>query len=353
MSRFKRKDGVSSPKTKLRNKMLRDIRAIREKRKKQTKIALYANRKKPPLYKFDENLDRENNQGVIFPFPKAIINSGLWAKLPTAAKSVFPVIASYRNKNNLAWPMDTTIGILCGRSTASVNKGTLSLNELLPDYFKMEKTKLGKKRYRLTLSKNNLDEDGLDEDGLDEDGTPDINAFASDYFLFSKYVLESGAWHYLKPAAHALYPVIRSLAWFNVDIYRRLVKQNYDATSKELYPNREFDFLTKKNHSKKHLAALAGINENSINGALADLQERRLIDIVADGYIVYLRTKNMVIYNRDELNKKVLKSFHYATDEHITTPKKPKNDAQNTANSGQNVARKRRKRKAGNHAALI
>jgi DNA-binding transcriptional regulator YhcF (GntR family) len=61
------------------------------------------------------------------------------------------------------------------------------------------------------------------------------------------------------------------------------------------------------------LAKYAGINENSINKALQELENNWLIKTVDGGWLIYLKTKNLQCHSSKELNAKAEKSFGYVT----------------------------------------
>ncbi len=277
--------------SKERRRKLRDkiIKARRKERKLQTKVSLYSRNKKPPIYKFPETLNKDS----MFWIPKSIILNGHWAELSASAKSVFLVIASLCNKNNKAWPSDVTIGILCGRSHPSVSKGTINLAEKWSKWFKKEKNPRGKKSYKVKLTEEKEDSG----------------------FPFYSYVLFSGVWSKLKSTTHALYLVMRCLAYWNLDIYERLEDENYDLDPDfdpdQLYKDRKYDLFPDINYTKKQLAELAGINENSINKALQELENNWLIKTVDGGWLIYLRTKDLQYHKSEDLNAEAEKSFGY------------------------------------------
>ena len=282
-------------KEKLRERQRNAVRGAKRIRQDQPKVALYSGKRKPPLYEFSEIFDTE----AFFWFHKSLIKEGHWAKLPPSAKSVFPVIASYCNKNGKAWPSDITIGILCGRSTCLVNKGTISLKSHWSDRFEMKKTKKGKKQYFLNLNKNN-----------------------DEAFLFYRYVIESGAWCQLKPTAQALYFVTRCFAYYDFETYDRLENQRGCQEDLELdldqggleqvYSNRKYDVMAYSKYTKKQLAEFAGINENSMNEALQELEKNWLIERVDGGWLIHLKTKDLEYHPREYLNESVKKSYKYA-----------------------------------------
>jgi uncharacterized protein YlbG (UPF0298 family) len=286
---------MATPKDKLKEKIKRNHKArCRQKledKEKKSKVALYSGKKKPPLYKFPETLNTDS----MFWVPKSIILDFHWARLSASARSVLPVIASLCNKNDKAWPSDVTIGILCGRSHVVVNKGTSNVANEWPEWFKKDKNIKGKKNYEVKLieEKNNSG------------------------FPFYSYVIFSGVWSKLKPVAQSLYLVMRCLAYWNLDIYERLENENYDLDPDfdpdQLYKERKYDLFPNINYTKKQLAKYAGINENSINKALQELENNWLIKTVDGGWLIYLKTKNLQCHSSKELNAKAEKSFGYVT----------------------------------------
>lgn len=279
------------------------MRRTREQRKEALKSKILREIKdwksRNKVYRFNENF----NEKSLFWFDKSLIIDGHWAELPKSAKSVFPVIASYCNKQGNAWPSDVTIGILCGRTIASVCRGTKDLSVFWSDIFKTKKPKSTKKKYKkkyiLTLP---------------------IKPIPEQTFPFYQYIIESGVWCQLKPTAQALYPVIKYFSRFNKRDCEYLEGVSYHDPN-EAYKKRKYDLLAigEKNKAYKTITELAfysGISRPSVYSALQDLEKNWLIKkyISDDGllyYKVFIKTKDMKYHKRKDLNKSARMNFRY------------------------------------------
>ncbi len=96
-------------------------------------------------------------------------------------------------------------------------------------------------------------------------------------FPFYQVVLEYGLWRELKPAAKALYPVMRCLSNFDLELYLDIEsdEDRCHLDFDEIFQNRKYDFCDTE---YKILAEHAGIHRNSIDSALSDLTRNFLID---------------------------------------------------------------------------
>jgi len=75
------------------------------------------------MYQFKEELDRD----VYFMFDKKLVENRNWSMLLSAARVIFPVIASYANGNGEAFPEEETIAILSGITQKTVRGGVENL----------------------------------------------------------------------------------------------------------------------------------------------------------------------------------------------------------------------------------
>jgi len=96
-------------------------------------------------------------------------------------------------------------------------------------------------------------------------------------FLFHKAIIEGGNWSRLTPTAQALYPVLRTYAFFDHEEYMmREDDFEFDADDfLSLYKNREYDFV---DADIDILTEYAGISKQSVRPALNKLKECFLIE---------------------------------------------------------------------------
>ncbi len=71
------------------------------------------------MYQFRDEINYIN----FFRFNKALVTQKLWANLPKASKSVYPVILVHCNAKGMAFPGQKTIAILSGRTEKTVREG--------------------------------------------------------------------------------------------------------------------------------------------------------------------------------------------------------------------------------------
>ena len=214
----------------------------------------------------------EINYKALFPFHKTMIRNGVWAMMPSSAKSIFPVIASYANKNGLAFPSERTISILCGRTDKTVREGIRHLGKLDCISVQPYITEHVRRSKRFHI-KSPIPERGKT-------------------FPFYRSVLESGFWQELKPAAQALYPVMRSYGYFDEDAYREewAPEDADDMEFDELYQNRLLDFVEAE---RRILVEKAGINYRSLEAAVVNLVNNCLVRFYEEDrglqrYLVFL-----------------------------------------------------------------
>lgn len=242
------------------------------------------------MYQFKDDI----NPKSLFWFEKKLILDKNWALLPKASMAIFPVIACHVNEIGVAWPSEQTIAILSGLSDKSVRKGIRGLEDFPVFKFSEYVTKRGKrsKKFYVDLPK---------EHTKGED------------FPFYRFVLESGFWRQLKPVAKALYPVMKTFSYFDIEQYIDI--EELEAEEKEfedVYYHREYDFCEA---DLDVMIEHAGIHRTSLAEALHDLENKLLIEtIVPNRWKVFLRTKEDTFFRRDYLNNQVLKSYRHLLD---------------------------------------
>lgn len=214
-----------------------------------------------------------------------------WALLPKSSKAIFPVIACYCNKEGRAFPGELTIGILSGLSKKQVRQGINGLKGF-PDITVYDNKRL--KRFDLKLPKESI---------------------KGKTFPFYQIVLEYGLWRELKSTAKALYPVMRCLSKFDLEIYLDIEgdEERCYLDFDEVYKDRKYDMCQV---SRKQLAEYAGIHRNSIESAFVDLYKNYLIEWNSEWncWKVYLQSKDNTYWKRKYLNKKIRDPFRYILD---------------------------------------
>ena len=261
------------------------------------------------MYQFKE----ECNHTQFFWWEKKLIENMNWALLPKPSKAVFPVIASHANEKGQAFPGERRIAILAGISDKKVREGISGL-EAFPGFsfdFYLSKRGRRAKKFMVKLPLRNK---------------------RGSAFPFFKFVLDAGLWRELIPSAHALYPVMRSFVYFDINLYAELEDLAIEENDfEEIYPIRKYDFC---DADLGVLAKFAGIHRNSVTASLNDLKRNCLIEPLTDysGWKVFLKSKDLTGWNLDYLNRKVLASYRHK----LRCTKTTGNDAQKLPNDAQN-----------------
>lgn len=254
------------------------------------------------MYQFPEHSD----DGTFFRFDKQLVRDGTWAELPQAAKAVFPAIAAHYNVNTgEAFPSEETIAALSGVTPKTTRAGIKALQKQLPGFAVRQVVNArGQRKNVYTL---NLSGD-------------DTNR----YFLFYKQILNSAMWYHLLPTAKALYPVMRTYAFFDLDTFEEYgdekdlndidvdeMRRNNEMF-RECYSNRQYDFCQA---DFNELIARAGVSRRSAKAAWDSLRERYMIKSPENGakhiWKIYLKTP--LYYKRDYINPLVAKRYGNAS----------------------------------------
>lgn len=210
------------------------------------------------MYQFKDEINYIN----FFKFDKVLVRQKLWANLPKASKSVYPVILVHCNKKGTAFPSQMTIAILSGRTEKTVREGIKGLQGF--PGFKAHKTFSLRGRpsfkYKINI-------------------TPDEKGRS---FALYKCLFESGHWSRLSPCAHSLYIVMKTFAFFDGEFYCQLEHsdeyEGYNVNElieNGIYQERKYDFVIA---NMDHLAECAGINsDRGLHDALDILGKNHLI----------------------------------------------------------------------------
>ncbi len=240
------------------------------------------------MYRYTEEI----NWKAHFWFDKKLVTSKIWARLPKASKSVFPVVGCYRNDRGLAFPSERTIAILCGRTDKTVRTGIRGLDGLYNLKILPYITSRGRRSKKFYLA-----------------APPRKPGRA---FPFYRCVLEKGLWQALTPTAQALYPVMRTFGFFDQDMYRSFDDPDFkEEDFDRVYRERDFDYCEA---DPLQLVLHAGISRQSLEAALRSLEKNNLVQ-VADRdpsghpwlWRVYFKTKSW--YPRDLLNDRIAKRY--------------------------------------------
>ena len=247
------------------------------------------------MHKFKDEINYIN----FFRFDKILIKQGLWANLPPASKSVYPVIVVHCNAKGTAFPGQRTIAILSGRTEKTVREGIKGL-EGFPGF----------KAYKVLKGRGHWSYDYKISVTPDEKGRS---------FALYKCLFESGYWSQLSPCAHSLYIVMRTFAFFDGESYCVLEDldgyKGYDVNElidNGVYQEREYDFVDAE---RDILAEYAGISSaRGFTDALNSLEGNHLIeptDSIAgrDTWKIFLIPQSII--NRDLLNEWVKKRYGY------------------------------------------
>jgi hypothetical protein len=211
------------------------------------------------MYQFKDEINYTN----FFRFNKVLVTQRLWASLPKASKSVYPVILVHCDARGTAFPGQETIAILSGRTEKTVREGIKGL-EGFPDFEAYQVlTGRGHWSYRYKI---NI--------------TPDEKGRS---FSLYKCLFESGYWSKLSSCAHSLYIVMRTFSFFDGYLYCELENlddyEGYEVDKlieKGIYQERNYDFV---NAEVDVLAEFAGISSaQGFLDAINSLKENHLIE---------------------------------------------------------------------------
>lgn len=239
------------------------------------------------MYQFKEEMDYVG----CFWFDKKLIENNTWRLLPKSSKSIYPTILYFRNRaSRLSFADQETLAIVSGLSEKTVSKGISGLKGIPNIKVIPYITKKGKRSNKYEITE------------------PPIEKGRA--FPFKKVIFEGGNWSQLKPSAQALYPVMRTYGWFDLDMYADV--KDIEVESNEFsscYNARDFDFC---NADLDVLAEYSGISYRSLESALYSLESRHLIERYTGnddfrGWKVFLNPPQY--YKRSYLNNQISNSF--------------------------------------------
>jgi hypothetical protein len=240
------------------------------------------------IYQFKDELTN-----TFFRFAKKLVREKSWANLPSASKAIYPVIGVHCDAEGWAFPGQQTIAILSGRRPKTVRQGIKGLEALPGFWAKPDVTSTGQRSYRYHIQ------------------PPPQEPGAS--FFFHKEIITGGNWLHLTPSAQALYPTLRTFAFFDSYAYDGSLGGDFW----ESYVGRQFDFV---NMDFEIMAEYAGISSRSLDSALQSLLDHNLLAEVEDHpdsdpafdsqfptWAVYVEPEYR--YKTDYLNQRVTKRY--------------------------------------------
>ncbi len=242
------------------------------------------------MYKFKDNINYVN----FFRFDKDLVRNKIWAGLPEASKSIYPVLAVHCDSKGICFPSQDTIAIFSGITRKTVGKGIKGLNGCpgFESYKFLTSRGHQSFRYKIALTPNKKGRS----------------------FPLYKCVFESGNWSQLTSSAHSLDIVMRTFASFYSELYCELEDLEYGYDVHGLiesghYQLRKYDFV---NSEKDVLAEFAGISRSATYEALEKLNEEKLIEKTysINGYDTWkVFIKPYEHYNQSFLNEVTEKRY--------------------------------------------
>lgn len=223
------------------------------------------------MYQFKEEI----NCDLFFRFPRNLVLSGKWAELPLASKSIYPVIGIHCDKHGHCFPSQETIAIMSGiKDVKTVRVGIEGLN-ILSEFSSIKRpNRRGQWHYEYKI-------------------IPPANHRGSMFPFYRSYV-EGGNWAVLGSVSKAVYPVIKTFAYYDHE----------DCTEDDCpdYSTRDYDIA---NPDFEVVAEYAGVCLPSVKKAMVEIEKAELIDTdtdLNDGWRVHRLPKRT--FKRDYLNNK-------------------------------------------------
>lgn len=238
------------------------------------------------MYKYPDQVNWTSH----FLFDGHIIQNYLWASLPSATKSIFPVIASFQNDRGYAYPSEQTIAILSGRTNKTIRNAVKGLSAIESVTLSHHVTPKGRRAKKFHI-----------------ESSPPESLLSFPFFIC---LLEKGLWQHLRPSAHALYPVMRHFGFFDLQTYRRYNHGNEEGFTEEL-ANRDYDYCIA---TREQLFAHAGISKQTLAPAFNSLEACELIkpldkDPGGQTFLWKVFFKTGCWFPRELLNDKISKRY--------------------------------------------
>jgi len=192
-------------------------------------------------------------ESLFIRIPKIIFEEDYWRKLPSASKSIYPVILKHINAQGTCFPSEETIAKLAGVTPKTVREGLKGLDGL--PGFEKEKysTQRGYSGYRYMI---------------DPVGKK-VKVISISHAFFN-----GGNWSELTPSAKAIYPVLKYFSWWDYDLYIEHEDVDYENADEDSispdspYPLRKHDFI---NPDNENVAQFSGVDIRSIRSSYQSL----------------------------------------------------------------------------------
>lgn len=202
-----------------------------------------------------------------FRFDKELIRGPemKWSKLPKSSRAILPAILLHVNKDGEARPGERRIAELSGLSERSTRNGIRGLRGVQGIEVVFRRTEHGKTFLKFRL--------------------PEVTSYQKGrFFLFHSMIIDGGYWARLSFPAKSLYPVLRTFAYFDFDLYNDVVEDHdlpfpkleeftYEESSK-VYAERPFEFVRM---SFRNMSRFAGLSPSKVYQGLRDLRRARLV----------------------------------------------------------------------------
>ena len=233
------------------------------------------------LFTFSSDIDWQH----FFWFGKGLV-ANQWALMHPSAKAIYPIIAAHCDQQGIAFPGERRLAILAGRTDMVVRKGIRNLEDLGVIKVEPYVTRRGKRSKKFTLQLPSTNENG--------------NAFP--YFTCTLY---AGNWSLLKPSAMAAYVAMRYWGFFDLDTYDEMEEESAEPVDfDDIFKTRKCDYCEA---DASAIAGMAGITIRSLPSALADLQDKFLVERTNGIYKVFLQPRKS--WKASYMNQKIMEAY--------------------------------------------
>jgi hypothetical protein len=197
---------------------------------------------------------KQDQLKIFFRIDKDLIHKGHWAKLSSAAKSVYPVFGRHTNRRGETYVSQETVAEKAGTSRQRVGKGVRDLAKKQPGHFSysIRHKEIKKVAYSYIIV------------------APPPRHPAT--IRFYKEMIDEGHWKEMSKAAHAVYIAMRGLAGKEEEQKAYWVKVKGKGVETYRVP------YMKVKATKTKIAKAAGISPRRINNVLKELMHMLLVN---------------------------------------------------------------------------
>jgi DNA-binding XRE family transcriptional regulator len=197
---------------------------------------------------------KQDQLKIFFRIDKDLIHKGNWAKLSSAAKSVYPVFGRHTNSRGETYVSQETVAEKAGTSRQRVGKGVRDLAKKLPGHFRysIRHKEIKKVAYSYIIV-----------------APPPRNPAT---IRFYKEMIDEGHWKEMSKAAHAVYIAMRGLAGKEEEQKANWVKAVGEGVETYGVP------YMKVKATKTKIAKAAGISPRRINNVFKELMHMLLVN---------------------------------------------------------------------------